>query len=112
MTAIRPLQTLPVVQKSRIPHLDFEAENGGFLREAACLGHSGAPASFHHASRCRTPSDRPPNSSGASSMVQNQRGEYLSLRREFEPTTVTLVIVAESPPASGKFITSVERRRR
>ena len=36
-------------------------------------------------------------------MVQKQRGEYLSLRREFEPTTVTLVIVAESPPASGKY---------
>jgi hypothetical protein len=28
---------------------------------------------------------------------------YLSLRREFEPTTITLVIVAESPPASGKY---------
>jgi hypothetical protein len=36
-------------------------------------------------------------------MVQKQPGEYLSLRREFEPTTVTLVIVAESPPASGKY---------
>jgi hypothetical protein len=36
-------------------------------------------------------------------MAQKQRGEYLSLRREFEPTTVTLVIVAESPPASGKY---------
>jgi hypothetical protein len=36
-------------------------------------------------------------------MVQKQRGEYLSLRREFEPTTVTLVIIAESPPASGKY---------
>ena len=36
-------------------------------------------------------------------MVQKQRGEYLSLRREFEPTTVKLVIVAELPPASGKY---------
>jgi hypothetical protein len=27
-------------------------------------------------------------------------GRYLSLRRKFEPTTVTLVIVAESPPAA------------
>jgi hypothetical protein len=38
-------------------------------------------------------------------MVQKQRGEYLSLRREFEPepTTVTLVIVAESPPTSGLY---------
>lgn len=36
-------------RSARFPHLDFEAENGGFLREAACLGYSGAPASFHHA---------------------------------------------------------------
>jgi hypothetical protein len=40
---------------------------------------------------------------GTQPMVQKQRGEYLSLRRQFEPTTVTLVIVAESPPASGKY---------
>ena len=38
-----------------------------------------------------------------SSMVQKQRSDYLSLRREFEPTTVTLVIVAESPPTGGKY---------
>ena len=36
-------------------------------------------------------------------MVQKQRGEYLSLRREFKSTTVTLVIVAKSPPTSGKY---------
>jgi hypothetical protein len=35
--------------------------------------------------------------------VQKQRGEYLSLRREFEPTSVRLVIVAESPPISGNY---------
>src|SRR4051794_3296358 len=32
-----------------------------------------------------------------------ERGDYLSLRRPFEPLTVKLVIVAESPPASGKY---------
>src|ERR1039458_10743531 len=37
------------------------------------------------------------------SMVQTQRSEYLSFRRKFEPATVKLVIVAESPPASGKY---------
>jgi hypothetical protein len=39
----------------------------------------------------------------ASSMAQTQRSDYLSLRREFKPTGVTLVIVAESPPVSGKY---------
>jgi hypothetical protein len=29
--------------------------------------------------------------------------EYLELRRRYEPEIVTLVIVAESPPASGKY---------
>ena len=36
-------------------------------------------------------------------MVQKQRSDYLSLRREFEPATVTLVIVAKSPPTGGKY---------
>ena len=36
-------------------------------------------------------------------MVPRQRAEYLSLRREFEPTAVRLVVIAESPPASGKY---------
>ncbi|HWX14675.1 MAG TPA: hypothetical protein VNY06_07475, partial [Methylocella sp.] len=36
-------------------------------------------------------------------LPQKQRGEYLSLRREFEPTSVRLVIVAESPPISGNY---------
>jgi len=35
-----------------------------------------------------------------------QRGEYLSLRRE--PRIVKLVIVAESPPASGKYFYNPE----
>ncbi len=33
-------------------------------------------------------------------MVQKQRSDYLSLRRAFEPMGV---IVAESPPISGKY---------
>ncbi len=39
-------------------------------------------------------------------MTQKPRSEYLSMRREFEPTSerVKLVIVAESPPASGKYL--------
>jgi hypothetical protein len=32
-----------------------------------------------------------------------QRNQYLSFRRAFEPFNVKLVIVAESPPASGKY---------
>ncbi len=36
-------------------------------------------------------------------MVQKQRRYYLDLRRKFEPSSVTLVIVAESPPTSGKY---------
>jgi hypothetical protein len=37
-------------------------------------------------------------------MVQKQRDQYLSMRRKFEPATVTLVIVAESPPVGGKYL--------
>ena len=32
-----------------------------------------------------------------------QRNEYLALRRAFEPSNVRLVIVAESPPAAGRY---------
>jgi len=32
-----------------------------------------------------------------------RRDQYLLFRRKFEPANVTLVIVAESPPASGKY---------
>jgi len=32
-----------------------------------------------------------------------QRSEYLALRRKFEPTPAALVVVAESPPKSGKY---------
>jgi hypothetical protein len=32
-----------------------------------------------------------------------QRSEYLALRRKFTPATIKLVIIAESPPISGKY---------
>jgi hypothetical protein len=38
-----------------------------------------------------------------SSMSVRDRDHYLRLRREYEPENVRLVIVAESPPASGKY---------
>jgi hypothetical protein len=31
------------------------------------------------------------------------RAEYLDLRRRYEPKSIRLVIIAESPPASGKY---------
>jgi hypothetical protein len=37
-------------------------------------------------------------------MVEKQRNEYLALRRKFEPARITLVILAESPPASDKYL--------
>jgi hypothetical protein len=37
------------------------------------------------------------------SLSRMTRTEYLAFRREFEPTTVILVIVVESPPISGKY---------
>jgi hypothetical protein len=36
-------------------------------------------------------------------MLPMQRSEYLLLRHKFEPASVKLAIVAESPPASGKY---------
>jgi hypothetical protein len=35
--------------------------------------------------------------------LHKQRDEYLAFRRKFEPTSVKLVIVAESPPKTGKY---------
>ena len=32
-----------------------------------------------------------------------ERSDYLSRRTKFEPSSIKLVIVAESPPASGKY---------
>jgi hypothetical protein len=36
-------------------------------------------------------------------MIQAKRSEYLALRGQYEPENVRLVMVAESPPASGKY---------
>jgi hypothetical protein len=36
-------------------------------------------------------------------MVPMQRSEYLFLRRKYEPSSVKLAIIAESPPVSGKY---------
>jgi hypothetical protein len=36
-------------------------------------------------------------------MTRLTRDQYLELRRQYEPTCVKLIIVAESPPASGRF---------
>jgi hypothetical protein len=35
--------------------------------------------------------------------MEAQRSRYLSFRRKFEPASIRLVIVAESPPHSGKY---------
>jgi hypothetical protein len=40
-------------------------------------------------------------------MSQKLRAEYLSCRRRFEPASVNLVIVAESPPVSGRYFYDV-----
>jgi hypothetical protein len=36
-------------------------------------------------------------------MSEWKRDEYLSLRRRYEPDNIRLVIIAESPPASGRY---------
>jgi hypothetical protein len=36
------------------------------------------------------------------------RNEYLAFRRRYEPKNITLVIIAESPPASGRFFYNPE----
>ena len=35
--------------------------------------------------------------------IQHDRDYYLRLRRQYEPDNVKLIIVAEAPPASGKY---------
>ena len=37
------------------------------------------------------------------SMSERKRNEYLTLRRRYEPKSIRLVIIAESPPASGRY---------
>ena len=36
-------------------------------------------------------------------LSQRKRSEYLDLRRRYEPRSVKLVVIAESPPASGLY---------
>jgi hypothetical protein len=36
-------------------------------------------------------------------MWQLKRSQYLSLRRCYEPKNISLVVIAESPPASGRY---------
>jgi hypothetical protein len=36
-------------------------------------------------------------------MSERKRNEYLALRRRYEPDNIRLVIIAESPPASGRY---------
>jgi hypothetical protein len=36
-------------------------------------------------------------------MLGRKRNEYLSLRRRFTPESITLIVIAESPPASGRY---------
>lgn len=36
-------------------------------------------------------------------MPARERSEYLRLRRQYEPKVVRLIVVAESPPVSGKY---------
>lgn len=36
-------------------------------------------------------------------MLRKTRADYLALRRQFTPEKITLVIIAESPPASGLY---------
>jgi len=40
-----------------------------------------------------------------------KRNEYHTLRRKFDPNPVELVIIAESPPASGKYFYNPEGSR-
>jgi hypothetical protein len=41
-------------------------------------------------------------------MASPTRNEYLSLRRAYEPDCAKLIIIAESPPASGRFFYNPE----
>jgi hypothetical protein len=39
-----------------------------------------------------------------------KRDDYLSLRRQFEPDDIYLIIIAESPPAAGRYFYNPEGR--
>ena len=43
-------------------------------------------------------------------MALRKRGDYLSLRRPFEPDDIYLIIIAESPPAAGRYFYNQEGR--
>jgi hypothetical protein len=43
-------------------------------------------------------------------MPARKRSEYLALRARYEPKTIELIIVAQSPPASGKYFYDPEGR--
>jgi hypothetical protein len=36
------------------------------------------------------------------------RNEYLAFRRQYEPENIRLVVIAESPPASGSIFCNLE----
>ncbi len=43
------------------------------------------------------------NSTGSRKHKMKKRSEYIDLRRQYQPENIRLVIVAESPPASGLY---------
>src|SRR4051812_45254487 len=45
----------------------------------------------------------PSKAAPGNTMLQHNRDYYLRLRREYQPKIIKLIIVAESPPASGKY---------
>ncbi len=43
------------------------------------------------------------NEKGLMELSEKKRSEYLDLRHRYEPRSVKLVVIAESPPASGLY---------
>ena len=43
--------------------------------------------------------------------MSRSKEEYLALRRRFEPAEPVLVVVAESPPVSGKYFYNLAGRK-
>ncbi len=46
---------------------------------------------------------RGPNQKGLMELSERKRSEYLDLRHRYEPRRAKLVVIAESPPASGLY---------
>jgi hypothetical protein len=44
-------------------------------------------------------------------MTKRTRNDYLALRCQYQPKGVRLVVVAESPPDSGRYFTTQKARR-